>query len=145
MPKSVREITYERYEYTRAMVGDENTVHTGTLLTFVYDIPYFDACGVFPPLHIANQIFLRGEAGGGMSPGTSWEPFAISDDEYATLVEAVQNTPIGDVKPHARYAFVPMKFDHSMDAIGEWLEWFRACCQKHRESWKEELRKAGAM
>jgi hypothetical protein len=49
------------------------------------------------------------------------------------------------IKPHARYAFVSMKFDHSLDGIGEWLEWFRASCKKYRESWHDELRKAGAM
>jgi hypothetical protein len=52
-------VTYERYEFH----SDENTLPTATLLTFVYEIP-FDACGVFPPLHIANQIFSRGTAGG---------------------------------------------------------------------------------
>lgn len=145
MPNPVKEITYKRYEYTSALVGDEDTIHTGTLLTFVYDIPYFDACGVFPPMHIANQIFLRGEAGGGMSPGTSWEPFTVTDAEYGTLIEAIQDTPLEEIKPHARYAFVKFKFDHSLDGIGTWLEWFSACCEKHRQSWHQELRDAGAM
>jgi hypothetical protein len=145
MPNSVRDVTYKRYEHTAAMVGDEDTTHTGTLLTFVYDIPYFDACGVFPPLHIANQIFLRGEAGGGMSPGTSWEPFSISDNEYRALAELVQNTPVEDIKPHARYAYAKMKFDHSLDTFEAWLDWVKACCEKHRQARHEELRKAGAM
>lgn len=141
-PGKMRQVRYEGYE---SLGQEEATPHTGSLLTFVYDIPYFGACGVFPPFHIANQIFLRGKAGGGMSPGTSWEPFTISETEYAALVEAIQRTPITEIKPHARYAFAPMKFDHSLDDIEEWLEWFRASCQKHRESWHDELRKAGAM
>jgi hypothetical protein len=33
-------------------------VRKGTLLMLVYDIPYFPACGVFPPLHILNQVFF---------------------------------------------------------------------------------------
>ena len=144
-PASLREVTYERYEYTSACVGDENTVHTGTLLTFVYDIPYFGACGVLPPLHIANQIFSTGRLGGGMSPGTVWKPFIISQDEYAALVGAIQRTPISEIKPHARYAFVPMEIDHSFDEIAEWLEWVGAVCKKHREKWHSELRRVGAM
>jgi len=56
---NLREVRYERYEHR----GGENSIHTGTLLTFVYDIPYFDACGEFPPLRIANQILLSGTAG----------------------------------------------------------------------------------
>jgi len=138
---NLREVTYERYEFH----SDENTVHTATLLTFVYEIPYFDACGVFPPLHIANQIFSSGTAGGGMSPGTEWKPFTISEDEYIALVEAVKRTPISEIKAHARFAFVPLKFNHAFDDILERKEWFSAVCQKHREAWHAELKKAKAM
>ena len=137
----LREVRYERYEYQRP---EKHSQHTGTLLIFVYDIPHFAACGVFPPLHIANQILIRGKAGGGMSSGTLWEPFAISEEEYRLLAEAVQSTPISQIKPHARYAFVPMKFDHSFDHMEEWQDWFRAVCQKHRNAWHEELERSGA-
>jgi hypothetical protein len=136
-----REIRCERYEYH----AEENTVHTGTLLTLVYDIPYFNACGVFPPIHIANQIFSRGTAGGGMSPGTKWEPFTLAEDEYAALAEAVKLTPVSEIKPHARYAFLPMKFDRRFDNISGWQAWFAAVCKEHREAWYADLRKAGAM
>jgi len=100
---NLRQIQYERYEY----LHESNSVHAGNLLTFVYDIPHFSACGVFPPHHIANQIFSRGEAGGGMSPGTKWEPFTIPEVEYAVLAEAVKQTAVSEIKPHARYAFFP--------------------------------------
>jgi hypothetical protein len=136
----LREVRYERYEYL-----GQTTVHTGSLLTFVYDIPHFDACGIFPPFHVANQIFIKGTAGGGMSPGTSWEPFAISEKEYSALVEAVQRTPLAEIKPHARYAFVAMKFDSSFDHIDERRDWFQAVCNKHRSAWHEELERAGTL
>lgn len=141
-PAKLREVQYERYEYNRE---EKHSQHTGTLLTFVYDIPHFAACGVFPPLHIANQILIRGKAGGGMTSGTQWEPFAISEEEYLQLSEAVQNTPISEIKPHARYAFLAMKFDQSFDQIEEWQDWFRAVCQKHRNAWHEELERSGAV
>jgi hypothetical protein len=57
--RGLRELTYKRYEYTSAVTSAEDTIHTGNLLTFVYDIPHFDACGVRPPFHIANQIFSK--------------------------------------------------------------------------------------
>lgn len=136
----LREVTYQRYEH----LGEGNGVHAGSLLILVYDIPHFDACGIFPPLHIANQIFISGKAGAGMGPGTSWEPFAISEAEYGSLAEAVQNTPVSEIKLHARYAFVAMKFDPSFDHIEERRDWFQAVCQKHRSAWHEELEKAGA-
>jgi hypothetical protein len=76
---------------------------------------------------------------------TDWEPFTVSEGEYAALVEAVQDTPIEEIKPHARYAFVKFNFDYSLDEIGTWYEWVSSCCKKHRESWHQELRDAGAM
>jgi hypothetical protein len=138
---NLRQITYQRYEFH----ADEDEVRKGTLLAFVYDVPYFDACGVFPPLHIANQIFATGTAGGGMSPGTRWKPFTISADEYAALVEVVQRTPVSELKPHARYALLPLKFDHSFDDILDSIDWFKAVCKKHRDQWHAELERAGAM
>jgi hypothetical protein len=144
MHRVSRQITYTRYEFTAAQAGEEDTVHTSTLLTFVYDIPYFGACGIFPPLHLANEMFERGTLGGGMGPGTSWEPFTVSEDEYTALVEAIQETPLEEIKLHARYAFVKFKFDHSLHGIETWYAWVSACCKKHRESWHRELRNAGA-
>ncbi|HTT23322.1 MAG TPA: hypothetical protein VMG82_30625 [Candidatus Sulfotelmatobacter sp.] len=144
MHRLSRQITYTRYEFTAAQADEEDTVHTSDLLTFVYDIPYFGACGIFPPRHVANEMFQRGTIGGGMGPGTSWEPFTVSEDEYAALVEAIQETPVDTIKPHARYAFVKFKFDASLDGIDSWYAWVSACCKKHRESWHRELRNAGA-
>lgn len=140
MPDSprLREVHYHRHEYL-----GQSSVHTATLLNFVYDIPHFEACGIFPPLHIANQIFITGKAGGRMSPGTSWEPFTISEEEYSALVEAIRHTSLAEIKPHARFAFIPMKFDSSFDHIEERREWFQSVCNKHRSTWHEELERAG--
>jgi hypothetical protein len=134
MNRFSRQIKYTRYEHTVAVAGGEDTVHTGSLLTFVYDLP-IGACGIFPPLHLANKIFSRGTAGGGMSPGTDWEPFTVSLDEYAELVEAIQSTPLSEIRPHARYASLPFKFDHSFDDIVELIDWQQAVCEKHREQY----------
>jgi len=139
------QINYTRYEHTVAVAGGEDTVHTGSLLTFVYDLPYFGACGIFPPLHLANEIFSSGSAGGGMSPGTDWEPFTVAPDEYAELVEAIKSTPLSAIRPHARYAFLPFKFDHSFDGITKRRDWVRAVCNKHREEWHAAGEKAGML
>lgn len=137
---ALRQVSYERHE----ALGRGHTLHTASLLTFVYDIPHFDACGIFPPLHIANQIFITGKAGSGMGPGTTWEPFIISEEEYRGLVEAVRGTPVSEIASQARFAFVVMKFDPSFDHIEERREWFQAACNKHRSTWHEELERAGA-
>jgi hypothetical protein len=66
-------------------------------------------------------------------------------DEYAALVEAVKQTPVSEIKPYARYAFLPMKFDHTFDNIPNWQVWFGEVCKKHRDDWQTALKKAGVM
>lgn len=133
-------IPYTRHEY---LAGPEE--RTGALLTLLYDIPYFGACGIFPPLHILNQILLSGGGDGGMSPGASWEPFSISEAEYATLIELVRFTPVSEIRPFARYAFVGFRFDSSFDHMQHWPGWMKAVCNRHRDQWHRELRRAGVM
>jgi hypothetical protein len=78
-----------------------------------------------------------------MSPGASWEPFTLSDEEYAALVHAVKSTPASVIQPHPRYAWCQLTFDHSFDHIGDRFEWMRAVCNKHRDAWRTALRAAG--
>src|SRR5690349_5190456 len=82
----LKNIPYKRHAY---LGRSRSEVRKGALLTLLYDIPYFGACGIFPPLHILNQILLSGGGDGGMSPSASWKPFSISEAEYATLVDSV--------------------------------------------------------
>jgi hypothetical protein len=135
-----------------------------SLLAFVYDIPYFGACGVFPPFHLLNQFLLRGGESGGMSPGATWEPFSLSPKEYDDLVAAVRAVPPESFRDRARYADLPFKFDPEFDGepatypvrapvkfsdrfvpadYQEYHTWLGAVCEKHRDSWKAELRRAG--
>ena len=137
---NLRELTWKRHEYRH-----HPRRHKGSLLWLVFDIPYFDACGIFPPLHIANQVFLSGGSVGGMGPGASWKPFSISQEEYALLVDAVMNTPRSKIAPHARYAMLPREIDNSFDYIKDRMEWFAAVCEKHRAPWHEKLRKSALM
>jgi hypothetical protein len=134
-----RIVDYVRHEFHR-----DPEPCTGTLLTFVYDIPYLGACGVFPPLHIINQVFSSGGETGGMSPGATWQPFTISKEEYKALVSALKMTPLSEIKPHARYTDVTMKCAPDFDHIQDRIAWIRAVCSKHRDSWHEELSKARA-
>ena len=127
--ETLRIVRYQREEFHH-----DAEVCEGTLLTFVYDIPYLGGCGVFPPLQIINDMFSRGHNGGGMSPGTKWEPFLLSQDEYDKLIAAVKSTPLEQIRPYARFAFVPWKFDPSFDHISTRAEWLSAVCRKHLHS-----------
>jgi hypothetical protein len=126
----MRKMRYRRHEFRH-----EPVEQTGTLLTFVYDIPSFAACGVFPPLHILNQVLESGGGDGGMSPGTSWEPFAISPEEYEELFRAVLTTPISQIAPYSRYASVGLKFDPEFDSTPTGSHGPEQCAPKHRDEW----------
>ncbi len=136
----LRTVKYVRHEFH----GDPEP-REGTLLSFVYDIPYFAACGVFPPYQIVNQVFSNGGSTGGMSPGATWEPFTVSKEEYDELIVAVVNTPVTEIQPLARYADIPLKIDHQFDHIQDRIEWVRAVCGKHRDNWHDELKKVQSL
>jgi hypothetical protein len=134
------------------------------LLAFVYDIPYFGACGVFPPMHLLNQQLLRGGGSGGMSPGASWETFSLTPREYEDLVHAVKTVPVESLRDRARYAHVQFTFDPDFDGPPEtypvrrepqrwdrhippewreYVEWLGAVSARHADRHDAELRRAG--
>ena len=126
--KDTISIDYIRYEFQQP--PEEAN---GELLILVYDIPYFGACGVFPPLHVANQIFSSGGGDGGMSPGASWRPFTIDQQQYDILLNQVLETPINKLKDKSRFSSVKLTRDDSLDHIQDRFDWLEAVCIKYRE------------
>ncbi len=114
----------------------------GDLFTLVYDIPYFGACGVFPPLHIVNQVFARGGGDGGMSPGASWQPFSLSEKQYEDLLWEILHRSPDELEGKARYWRIPFIVDSSFDGYREKTAWSKAVCEKYRERWLEANREA---
>jgi hypothetical protein len=133
MGADVSTIQYERYEFR----GEPET-RRADLVTFVYDIPYFGACGIFPPHHIINQIFGSGGSGGGMSPGATWGPFEITEEDYRDLVREIRQVAPESLGENARYTRVKFEFDESFDHIRDWESWLFAVCDKHRDSYLEK-------
>lgn len=112
---------------------------SGTLVRLVYDIPYFGACGVFPPLHVANQWFAHGGGDAGMNPGASWEPFRVSRETYRQLSNEIENTDPADFHDASEIFRIKFIFDTSFDQVQDRFAWARAVCRKHRASFLERL------
>jgi len=125
-------------EYVRHEFNGEPENQRAELSTFVYDIPYFGACGIFPPYHIINEIFMTGGSQGGMSPGATWLPFEIEREEYDELVQAIKNTDPKTLGETARYSWVKFDFDSSFDHIPKWEKWIFSVCEKHRDSYHKK-------
>ncbi len=134
MTKASRIIRYLRYDF-----GCGEKPCEAPLLFFIYDIPYFTSCDVFPPLHLLNETFQAGTNGGGMSPGATWEPFSITESEYENLKNEVQATSIENIQAHSRYADVPFIFDPSFDHLQNRLEWSREVCKKYCAQWMRRV------
>lgn len=127
-------VDYERHE-----PHAEPERRSAELAVFVYDIPYFGACGIFPPFHIINEIFQFGGAQGGMSPGATWQPFQLSQKEYKKLEQAIKDLNPQSLGEKARYTRVKFEFDSNFDHIKRWEPWLFAVCEKHRESYHQKL------
>jgi len=145
--------------------GDRADAMENSLLAFIYDVPHFAPCGVFPPFHLLNQRLLRGGSNGGMSPGATWEPFSLSEAEYRDLVDAVRSVPTEAVRDRARYARIQFIIDPEFDGdrasypvypgvkklrhvppdLEEYVAWMSAVCARHRDRYHAELRRAGFM
>ena len=126
-------------EYFQHEPHYESEQMKGDLVSFVYDVPYLAACGIFPPLHILNQVLSKGGGDAGMSPGASWEPFSLSDHEYDELWKAIENTDPSTL--NARFTFVKYKRDPELETITKHMKWVRKACEKHREWFFEEQNK----
>ena len=105
-------------------------------MSFVYDVPYLSACGIFPPLHILNQCLLDGGGDAGMSPGVSWEPFQLNEEEYEGLWEALER--IDPTQLEARFTSVKYKRDPELENETKFLSWTAKACAKHKEWFFDE-------
>jgi hypothetical protein len=130
----MREVSYTLHEYLQPRFRKR-----ASLLTFVYDVPYLDACGIFPPFHILDIILQAGGDTGGMGPGATWRPFRLPQVEYEALVAAILKTPPQEIPNSPRYAWVQLKLDHDFDSILDRFDWMRAACDKHRSQWHEAI------
>ena len=128
-----------RVQYTHTFFHGDDEPREGSLLTFLYDMPYFPPFGVFPPFHLLNQHLASGGSDGGMSPGAIWKPFTISSEEYTHLISVPESTPLDEIKPQARYALVKPIFDHELDGFQDYSEWLMAAGKKHGASYHKRV------
>jgi len=139
---SVQEERMKKIEYYQHEPHYDPEKVTGDLVSFVYDVPYLAACGIFPPLHILNQVLSEGGGDAGMSPGASWKPFKLSDDEYNQLWALIEKTDPTSLKSRARFAAVKYKRDIELENIMDHMEWMSKACDKHREWFFNEQNKS---
>ena len=112
------------------------------LVSFVYDAPYLSAFGVFPPIHILNEILSEGGGDGGMGPGASWDPFKLTESEYDELWEMISKTSLSTISEKSRYKLVKYLRDPEFEDIQDRFEWMEKVGNKHRDRFFKEQSKA---
>ncbi len=132
-----RLISYTRHDFREP---DRNVI--APLHIFVYDVPYLDGCGIFPPFNVLNAILRSGGDSGGMGPGTTWQPFQITHDEYDSLLLSVLQPDMRDIRCRTRFGLLPFSLDHDLDGIANPLDWLKTACDRHRTRWSLEIEKA---
>ena len=69
----------------------------GTILDLLIDCPYFFPVENIPSFSELNRFLSTGVDEHGMSGGCRWKPFAITEEEYAELVEEILTYPGKDL------------------------------------------------
>ncbi len=124
--------------YTRHEPFYEPEEIVGDMFQFVYDIPYFGACGVFPPLHIFNQRMADGGGDVGMGPGASWDPFQLDQHNYSELVKKIKEIDPKMLKGKSRYYHFKFIEAPEFDFIQNQWEWLSQVCSKYRDKYHKE-------
>jgi hypothetical protein len=95
------------------------------LIDFVLDIVYlFGEDGIIPPLHVLNEVLEEGGNNGGMSPGTTWRPFRINEEEYVELVRALLNLDVEATKKRHPYIyFGKAVVDEELASAQNYVDW----------------------
>ena len=131
-----RTVRYTRHEF-QALPEDREA----PLIVFIFDIPYFGACGVFPPFHLLNWRLSTGGGDGGMSPGASWVPFQLSQAEYDALLRTALEPDVEMLKRLSRYSWQRWSLDPEFDQHTDYFEWSEAVCRKHRAAYQVMIAK----
>ena len=125
----MRTLKYQRHEFHQ----DAPDIRQASLAEFVLDVPYLLARGVVPPHHILNAVLQTGGGDAGMSPGTGWEPFQVTTQEYEELLEHLRGMDLDQVQDQDRARFVPDRIllDETLWDCTTHHEWLRQVHQKY--------------
>jgi hypothetical protein len=80
-------------------VGDVETATRGSVAALLRDVPYLLIGGLIPPLLVINEVLRQGVDDAGMSGGCRWDPFEITQSEFAEIVSELEAHGDRDGKP----------------------------------------------
>ncbi|HWV36450.1 MAG TPA: hypothetical protein VNZ55_12510 [Thermomicrobiales bacterium] len=111
----MREITFRRLP---GMAPGSETI-SAPLHIFLLEIPNLFHFGYIPPLEVINAYLAEGRSDAGMSGGCEWTPFALSEDEYAEVVQTLRQGDSRQRGAPLRSVDVP----RTITRKNEWAAW----------------------
>jgi len=125
----VRHVSYQRHDPFREFPEHRNEL----LAYFLLDVPYLLYFGVIPSRAAINQVLASGGGSGGMSPGASWLPFEIGEDEYWDVVDFWERMSIQEKLEDDRFRYDPRAFFTDWDVMRETdhLQYLRRSREKY--------------
>lgn len=100
---------------------------------FLLDVPYLGAAGIFPPLHLLNQVLMAG--GKKWVTGATWEPFQITAEEYKEAIPNILVPPSALLERYSRTPWQVFELDPDLDDCADYESWLKKAMQKHGQAW----------
>lgn len=103
------------------------------LSQFVFDIlNLMNTTGVIPPLVVLNSVLETGGSSGGMSPGTTWKPFEITEEEYKELVKELLEVDLSSIRANHPYIyFNRIIVDEELNQYTDHISWLKESHSKY--------------
>jgi len=125
----MRSVKYKRHEFHQKYPSSKNE----ELHRFLLDIPYLMYYGVVPSREAINEVLRTGGGDGGMSPGASWEPFELTEDDYWEVVERWDQMDIAKEREDDHFRYNPKNFvqDFEIMNISKHLAYLKRSREKY--------------
>jgi hypothetical protein len=88
----------------------------GTVVDLLSAIPYLLTAQLVPPLHVVNDLLMKGIYDAGMSGGCEWEPFHIDASEWNDFRRAL-------AEPHSGAACEFVEPPDWVKTYDDWHSW----------------------
>lgn len=118
----------EKIEYTLSDFHSSDNKCTGTLADLMLDALLIPPCGLVPPFRVTAAIFRSGGGNAGMSPGCSWKPFNLKEEDYWKAIGHLESLTPDDLasryrNPHIRSEIRP---DYSAPDTDDYTAWLKS-------------------
>ena len=119
-------------EYTVTELHGADGQCCGTVADLMLDAHMIPPCGLIPPFRVVAALIRSGGSRGGMSPGCTWLPFELSEDEYSRAIARLESLTPDEVRGRHRDAHIvgEIQPDYSAPDTDDYQTWLDSLVQR---------------